>query len=359
VRIAFDGRAFDSPAGGVRRYVNELSGAMRRVAPGIELMAVGVSAETALPPGVLRRPAAWSLPTNLGWAAAGLPLSARGVTFDVFHAPAYMTPLWGPRPILLTIHDVSYERQPEEYPYRYGPVRRAFYAVCARRADRVITDSEFSRTEIMAAYGIAADRIDVAPLGIGAEFTPDAAVPRELYVLHVGDLRSRRNLEMLLDVVIDLRRTAADLVNLRLVLAGRDTGSLAGLKRQAELAGHAAALQHVDRPADKDLVSLYRKASVFAYPSRYEGFGLPVLEAMACGTPVVVSSAGSVPEVAGRDALLVDPDDRRGWREALLTVLSDPARAAALGEQGRRRAVVFTWERTATLTLAAYRRLSA
>jgi alpha-1,3-rhamnosyl/mannosyltransferase len=288
---------------------------------------------------------------------SGLPLSARRVPFDVFHAPAYTAPLWGVRPLVVTIHDVSYARHPEWYPYQRDPIRRAFYRASALRADRVLTDSAFSRQEIVAAYGIAAERIDVVPLGVGAQFTPAVWTRRDDFVLHVGDLHPRRNLPMLLDVVMALRRGDPRCASLRLVLAGVDRGVLDGLRRQA--AALPASLEYVGRPSDTALVDLYRRAAVFAYPSRYEGFGLPVLEAMACGAPIIAGRTGAVPEVVGDAGVLIDPEDRAAWQEALQAVLSDPARRARLSGAAVTRACDFTWERTARATLACYQRAVA
>ena len=357
LRIAFDGRALTSPAGGVRRYVQELFDAIHLVAPEMAVTAIGAEPSARLPSGVRRVPGGASLPTNLGWSLTGLPLGFRRVSCDVFHAPAYTAPLWGARPLVVTVHDVSYARHPEWYPYRVDPIRRSFYRASARRADRLLTDSSFSRDEIVAAFAIDSDRIDVVPLAVSALFTPDHTIAREPFVLHVGDLHPRRNLSMLLDAVLTLRCTTPACAELRLVLAGSDRGLRESLTRQAN--GAADALVHVGTPADSELIDLYRRAAVFAYPSRYEGFGLPPLEAMACGTPVLASTAGSVPEVVGSAALLLAADDGHGWREAMHRILTDKAYAAELGARGTERASQFTWERTALGTIGCYERAAA
>jgi glycosyltransferase involved in cell wall biosynthesis len=358
MRIAIDGRSFDAKAGGVRRYVRELTTALRAVSPSIELVAIG---GTDVPAGIDRRSTAPSLPTNLGWCATGLPLAAARERFDVFHAPAYTAPLWGARPLVVTIHDVSYARRPEwsPHPGGIGKTRQWFYRRSAHRADRILTDSAFSKQEIIDAYGVAADRIDVVPLGVGRDFVPDTRQPREPIVLHVGDIHVRRNLAIVLKVVMDLAQTEAPLKGLRLILIGRDLGGLADLQRQAASRGQSAQLEHITNQDDAALVSWYQRASVLAYPSRYEGFGLPVLEAMACGTPVVASKAASIPEVAGDAAVLLEPDDSPGWHDAIRRSLLDVGLAQELSQKGVVRAASFTWSRTAALTLEAYTRALA
>jgi alpha-1,3-rhamnosyl/mannosyltransferase len=255
----------------------------------------------------------------------------------------------------VTIHDVSYARRPDWYPYQRDPIRRGFYRASARRANRILTDSAFSRDEIVAAYQIDPARIDVVPLGVSSEFSPNRAVTREQFVLHVGDLHPRRNLPLLLDVVMALRRSEPECSRLRLILAGTDRGVLADLRRQASPSPDA--LGFVGRPDDSGLLDLYRRAAVFACPSRYEGFGLPLLEAMACGTPVVAAAAGSLPEIVGDAAPLLSPDDQGSWRGTIRRILTEPGYGADISTRARVRAGSFTWERTARETLACYQRL--
>jgi glycosyltransferase involved in cell wall biosynthesis len=355
MRVAFDGRAFDSPAGGVRRYISELTTALRSVVPALDLVAIGGRSA----PATMEHSTASSIaPTNLGWSAVGLPFAARRRHFDVFHAPAYTAPLWGVRPLVVTIHDVSYARRPEwsPHPGGVGAARQWFYRASARAATRIVTDSSFSKAEIVAAYAIAPDRIDVVPLGVSSMFSADPATARTRVVLHVGDLHPRRNLRMLLDAVIALRQRDWALPDLRLVLAGRDLGVLDELRQRASDARTPDVLQHLGQPADAELLHWYRICGVLAYPSKYEGFGLPVLEAMAAGAPVVAARSASIPEVAGDAAILISPDDPSGWIDALGSVLLDDDRAKDLSMRGQRRASMFGWDRTARLTLDVYKK---
>jgi alpha-1,3-rhamnosyl/mannosyltransferase len=358
-RIGFDGRALTSPAAGVRRYATELFGALATCEPRLTIVAVGARDRTPLLPSIERARGSAAFPTNAGWMLTGLPRAARRARLDLFHAPAYTVPLPSPRPLVLTIHDVSYERHPEWYPYKRDPIRRAFYRWSARAADRVITDSMFSKAEIVAAYDIGPDSIDVVPLAAASLFAegPVMPLPAHLprrYFLHVGDLHVRRNLDMVARALAHARRRAPDLGDMRLVLAGVDRDQAAALVLED---GTRRLLTFVGQADEQLLLALYRSATALVYPSRYEGFGLPLLEAMACGVPVIASRTSSIPEVVGDAAVLLDPDDLEGWSAALERVAADEAHAAALRQAGRRRAAGFSWRRTAAETAAVYARL--
>ena len=354
MRVGFDARALVSPAAGVRRYARELFAAMANL-DGVEVVAAGTSAGADLPAGVTAAAGAASLPTNLGWMISGLPRAARSARLDVFHAPSYTAPFGGPRPLVLTIHDISYERHPEWYPYRRDPVRRAFYRWSARTADRIITDSQFSRQEIAAGYSLDPDRISVVPLAAGSVFTPaDRMKTDSPYVLHVGDLHPRRNLAVAVRALKRVRAHRADLRSLRLVLAGVDRGAGAALIQHSS-PEDAQMIELAGKVSDDQLVQLYRGATGLVYPSLYEGFGLPLLEAMACGTPVVASRASSIPEVTGDAAVLLDPNDDAGWAGAIES-LFDPEVEGRLRDAGIRRAATFTWDRAASATVEVYRK---
>jgi len=354
VRIAIDGRALSGPAAGVRRYVTELWRAMGRVEPEVTGVALGGDAVSARAAGLSHQRVGSLLPTNLGWSALALPRAVRKLRPDVFHAPAYTAPLWGARPLVLTIHDVSYARHPEWYPHSSGALRQAFYRRSAQRADRIITDSTFSRDEIVAAYGVDPAKIAVIPLGVSADFRPGPPSRREPIILHVGDLHTRRNLRLLLEVVAGL---SLSIPGLTLVLVGTDRGEAASLTALAKTLDASDVLHVAGTVRERDLCVWYQRAAVLAYPSRYEGFGLPLLEAMACGTPVVASRGSSLTEVVGDAGVLVEPDDREGWARALREVLEQPDHAADLSRRGLARAAGFTWAATAALTADVYRSL--
>lgn len=330
----------------------------------LEVVALGGSRE-AVPRGLTWIPEPPHPPTNLGWSAVGLPWAASRAGVDLIHAPAYTAPLTARVPTVVTIHDVSYASHPDWYPYRRDRLRRAFYRRSAQVAARIVTDSEFSANEIVVAYGTPRDRITVAPLGVSHAFlppAPDAAIDlpagvSEGFLFHAGDLHERRNLGVVVRAVIELHREGRLRDPLSLVLAGVDRGMGDQLRRIASAASLPDLVVNLGVVSEECLIALYRAAAALVYPSRYEGFGLPVLEAMACGTPVIASRAASMPEVLGDAGILVDPDDVPGWSRAIMRVRADPAQREAMRAAGIERAASFTWARTARLTLEAYRKV--
>jgi glycosyltransferase involved in cell wall biosynthesis len=265
---------------------------------------------------------------------------------------------------VLTIHDVSYQLHPEWYPYRRDWLRRAFYRRSARSAARILTVSAFSASEICRAYQIDPQRITVTPLGVDPAFSPvDPDVACELpagvaapFLLHVGDLHERRNLTMLVDAVFEARRHFGAASALSLVLVGSDRGVGDALRRIAQEAGAPDAVVLLGDVSEDRLRALYRCATALVYPSFYEGFGLPLIEAMASATPVIASSAASIPEVVGDAAVVLDPADPPAWTDAIVRIVNDEALRDRLRAAGLTRASQFTWRRTAELTLDVYRR---
>ena len=357
MRIGFDGRSLVSPAGGVRRYAGELLDGLVRGNPNDTIVVFGASADAAQRHAVQRRSVRQIFPTNLGWSLVDLPRAIRNEALDVFHAPAYTAPLHGAHPLALTIHDVSYERHPEWYPYRRDPIRRWFYRHSARTADVIITDSDFSRREIAAAYGLDPSHIRVVPLGVGGPFLASTSPRRpadvkQPYVLHVGDLHVRRNLRTLVRALARLPSVSSQITPPLLVLAGTDRGERANIESEARRAN--IQIRFLGPVDDDALVALYAGAAAFVYPSRYEGFGLPLLEAMACGAPVIGARAGAIPEVVGDAGILVDPDDEVEMATWISRLMTDGDLADRFRRAGRKRAMDYTWERTARQTTDAY-----
>jgi glycosyltransferase involved in cell wall biosynthesis len=287
------------------------------------------------------------------WDQVRLPQALRRDGADVFLSPYYKAPLAAPCPTVVTIHDLFFIRYPGRHRPVYDATMTRLARLYARRAEAIVADSEYSRREIVTRLGLPPERITVIPVGLGPEFAPTALSPAqrerygldERYVLYVGNFLPHKNLPRL------LRAWAALPEPLRrahqLVLAGGDRA------RQPALGAEAAALGLGDVVAfpglidDADLPALYAGATAFVLPSLEEGFGLPALEAMACGTPVLASRRGALPEVVGDAGLLVDAESQSALTTALLRVLDAPEERAQLAARGLRRACEFAAERTA------------
>jgi len=327
----------------------------------IQIIALGGDA-ARIPAGVEHVAGSAHPPSNAGWTLIGLPRTAARARVDLIHAPAYTAPFWAGVPVVLTIHDVSYEVHPEWYPYRRDWLRRYFYRRSAKSAARVLTVSSFSASEITVAYGIPASRITVTPLGVHGMFAagdPNVSLDlpadiTEPFLLHVGDIHERRNLPMVVDALLEARRHFGAAAALSLVIAGVDRGVTDGLCAMAAEAGSPDAVVVLGSVSEDRVHALYRGAVALVYPSLYEGFGLPLIEAMASGTPVLASHAASIPEVLGGAGLLLDPLDMSAWRDAIIRIVNDETLRRDLRARGLARAATYSWQRTARLTLNAY-----
>jgi glycosyltransferase involved in cell wall biosynthesis len=236
---------------------------------------------------------------------------------------------------------------------------------CLHRATRVIADSAYTKRDLTTCIGLPEERIDLVPLGVDTTVFRPLGVPERFYhayslepgrryILYVGAYERRKNLRLLLDAFGKLRDAGYDA---ELLVCGAPRGEsetadpLDDALNHRRLQGAVRRLGHV---SNDDLVLLYNLSTVFAMPSLYEGFGLPVLEAMACGTPVVASSTTSLPEVVGDAGLLVNPHDAEGWAQAIGRLLDDESLRRDLRQRGLERAHQFTWSRTAQETLRVY-----
>jgi glycosyltransferase involved in cell wall biosynthesis len=246
---------------------------------------------------------------------------------------------------------------------------RAVQPHAIQRAEAIIAISDFTRREIVEVLGLPAERVDVIPLGVsGRFFAPPSAeeladlrrrlgLERE-FILHVGVLSPRKNLVRLMHAY---RRLRADgLIAHQLILAGSRGWRDEEIVREAGAIDPSGQdIRLIGQVADGDLPALYHLAELFVFPSLYEGFGIPPLEAMARGTPVVSSNAAALPEVVGDAAELVDPLDEVGLAEAIKRVLTNASRREELTIRGRERAARFSWEQTARRTLAVYERVAS
>jgi glycosyltransferase involved in cell wall biosynthesis len=305
---------------------------------------------------------------KLWFEQIGVPLTAARLRADLLHVPYFAPPLWAPMPVVATVLDIIPLLLPE---YRGSRAVRAYMrlvARAARRAAHVIAISDNSRHDIIRQLGCAPAQVSTIPLAAGPQYHPldhiDRALVAERYGLHepfvyyVGGLDARKNVATLVRAWRRLRQAGGPAGTL--AIAGRALGADARLFPDidaliAEL-GIGSSIRRIDVPREDNPV-LYNAATIFAYPSRYEGFGLPPLEAMACGTPTVVAAASSLPEVVGNAALLVAPDDVSGWASALWRLLSDSALREELRARGYARATYYSYERVARATLDVYARV--
>jgi glycosyltransferase involved in cell wall biosynthesis len=307
------------------------------------------------------RPAAASLRIPFG-----MPAATRRDGIDLLHV-TYVAPPLGSCPFVVTVHDISYTRYPQFFSPRDRWMLSTLVPLTMRRAARIITVSNHARQEIIDRYGIAPARVAVTYEAAAAQFT-GVHDPVQLagvrarygvpaagrYLLALGNLQPRKNMRRLVEAFARLR-SQAETTDVQLVIAGK------ALWRESEVYAAVERLQLTDRVhfvgyvADEDLPALYSGALAFVYPSLYEGFGLPPLEAMACGTPVVCTNVASLPEVVGNAARLITPTDVEDLAQALHAVATDDGLRAALIAQGQHRVAQFSWQRCAAETLAVYR----
>ncbi len=291
-----------------------------------------------------------------------LPRLATHAGVDLVHSLASTAPVRGRFARVVTIHDLIYARFPEAHAGMRDMGMRVLVPAAARRSARVIADSHSTREDLIELLGVKPQRIDVVPLGLGAvrraQPLSERATrerfelgEREL-VLSLSAKRPHKNLRALLDALAELDSELRPL----LVLPGYSTPHEGELREHARALGLQDDVRFVSWVSAQELEGLWELARAFVYPSLYEGFGLPVLEAMARGVPVACSDASSLPEVAGEAALLFDPRSCRQIAEAMRRLLGDEALSQRLSALGRERARQFTWERAARLTLESYAR---
>jgi glycosyltransferase involved in cell wall biosynthesis len=322
VRVGVDVSPLRQTGAGTARHVNGLLGALAaRDEIEVKQLAFGGSGRLA------------SVARDTAWYFAGLPLAARGL--DVLHCTTFRGPLRSPTPFTVTIHDLALVRHPELFPRWHRTSGRLAIGPVARAAARVLAVSEFTKQETVELLGVPEERVRVIGNAIDAVFTPDGPAADGEYVLAVGTLEPRKNLRR--------AEEAARIAGLELRVVG------------APGWGGVSSASWLGSVEDAELARLYRGALCLVFPSLYEGFGVPVLEAMACGTPVVTTRDGATAEIAADAAVLVDPLDveaiAAGLREAI-------ERRAKLRELGLARARAYTWDGVAEATVAAWKEIA-
>jgi glycosyltransferase involved in cell wall biosynthesis len=360
---------------GIGRYADELARALTALYPHDDWQLFYVDPQNRTPTPPLDRVARTTLrQSNKRWRLSVLLNTYCRRAMDqqirahngLFHATDHVLPPLAHTRSVFTLHDLTALR----FPTTHTQLNRRFLQLMLPRflqtSDVVIADSRCTKQDALQFYRLAADRVHIVHLGVNARFKPIEAVSarsvREFYqlperfILAVGTIEPRKNLIVLLEAYRELRQHHSEV---QLVIAGKRGWHSEPFFERLRALGLAEQVTLLGFVPDEDLPALYGLAEVFAFPSIYEGFGLPVLEAMACGTPVVCSNSSSLPEVAGEAGIQIAPDEVREWAQALERLSRDVGLRASLRERGLKQAARFTWEHTARQTYAIYQEVYA
>lgn len=377
IRLALNGSALLSPLTGVGQYAKNLAEQLL-ASPDIDLhlfYAAIWSSDVRTGPireiGALKNFIKKAVPQPYRVSRAvqqwRFNLGVRRIRPNLYHEPNFL-PFRFDGPTIITAHDLSWIRYPETHPSERVAVMNKLFPRALSAASHVLTDAEFVRHEIIQEFGVATERITSIPLGARPIFRPhsqsecvgflsERRLAHRRYVLCVGTLEPRKNLEVALRAYTGLPNTFRE--RYPLVIVGMKGWLTSGLESVMQPLVASGELHPLGFTTDDELAALYAGALVLVYPSLYEGFGLPPLEAMASGTPVIVSNRSTLPEVVGDAGVIIDAEDETALRETLLRHAEDPAfwqdRAASCLQQAGR----FSWRRCAEQTLAVYRRVLA
>ena len=363
MHVVLDARTATDHFPGIGRYVVNLAKALKRIAPDLPL---SLFHEPSAKGGRLALP---NLPLNpcsvspfsirQQWI---LPRQLREKQATLYHSPYYLMPYRPGIPTVVTFYDMI----PLVHPKFFSPSQRLLFRgthlLASRAATCIIAVSEATRADLIRHIRVPREKIVVIPLGVDGHFHPRGreeiiqvrrkyGLP-ENYLLYVGTNKPHKNLERLVDAIRRMETTLPS--HVKLVIAGPWDRRYDGAKKVANAAGLKDRVQFVGRIDEADLPALYSCALLFVFPSLREGFGLPVLEAMACGTPVVCSNGSALSEVAGEAAYLINPEDTHHLADGIDRVLGDEDLRHELAERGLKRAKLFTWEKTAEKTLTLY-----
>ncbi len=361
--VGYDATTISGELSGVGYYTARLLASLANGAASgvVDRLIVLSNRELDLPAGPrVQVPAGARFPVRSLWMQLVLPRLLRRLRPDVVHYTNYLAPVWSGVPYVVSVHDMSVSLMPQFHTLKKRLLTSRLVPIVARRAARVLTPSESTRRDVVRLLGLDPGRVLVIPYAPAPVFRPTPPDParlqalglRQPYFLYVGTLEPRKNLVRALGA---FARAAGALPDHRFVLVGQRGWKYDEIVREAarpDLAGRVTLAGYVP---EVDLPTLYAHATAFVYPSLYEGFGLPVMEAMASGVPVLTSRSSSLTEIAEGAALLVDPLDEAELADALVALATDEGLRASLRAKGLERASGYTWERTARETAQAYR----
>ena len=377
MKIAFGGAALLSPLTGIGHYAYQLGSGLQQQ-PGFQVdffygsgfspqIRHSVPAVTGQIRVLVRKlvPNAYALRRAL--EQRRFDSGAARTKYDLYHEPNYLA-LRFDGPTVITVHDLSWIRYPETHPPERVRAMERYFEPALRRAARLLTDSEFVKREVIEVFGLDPDLIEAIPLGLDPLFSPRApaqtqAVLRRLalvhggYFLSVGTMEPRKNLQATVKAYASL--PAAVRERHPLVIAGMKGWRTTAIERLLEPLVECGQARLLGYLAREDLAAVTAGALAMVYPSIYEGFGFPPLEAMGCGVPPISSNVSSLPEVVGDAGLQVDPSDIDGLAGAMRMMADDEALRASLSRRSLARAADFTWDRCVARTAAAYRRAAS
>jgi glycosyltransferase involved in cell wall biosynthesis len=379
VRVAIDYTAAVNQSAGIGRFVRSLVGALAELDQENPYILLYTSPQPAdgvdprFPAGrnFQRRQIPLSQRVmDIVWHRLKLPLPVTVLTgpVDVYHSPDFVLPPVRHAVSLLTVHDLAFLLHPECAEANLREYLEVAVPRSVRRADFVVADSENTRNDVICLLGAAPERVEVVPGAVDPAFQPvdDPERLRALrarlgiddtpFILSLGVIEPRKNQRLLFEAYRLLRERRK--LPHRLVVVGRQGWLWEDIVAEAERSPFRDDIHFVGFVAEEDLPAMYSAADLFVFPSLYEGFGLPPLEAMACGTPVVASKSSSLPEVVGDAGLLVDPHDPDALAAAMELALLDEPLRADLRRRGLERAATFTWQIAAERLLAVYQKLA-
>lgn len=300
------------------------------------------------------------------WEQTALPLKAYSEGVDLLHCPTHLVPLWNRSKTVVTVHDLAFEHFPGSYERHVRAFLRKAVPLSLNRADAIIAVSENTKEDLENIYGIDPAKVRVIYNGVNSEFREiegseeinrlkkEYELPKK-FILYLGTLEPRKNIKRIIKAYRAYRDN--ERTKTKLVVAGGKGWLYEDIFELVEEEGLGSEVVFTGYVENEELVSLYNLAESLIFPSLYEGFGFPVLEAMACGTPVITSNVSSLPEVAGEAAILVDPREVEEIVKGISLVLHDRDLRNELVEKGKKRAAEFTWEKSARGHLEVYREL--